>query len=366
MKSITTIQLQETFFTEQEKILVEAEGLTAALFRYETGVCGVRLKNKRGQLVILPFQGQQIWDCEFEGRSLKLQSMFRQPYPTKEYLETYGAFFVHCGALAMGVPSPDDTHPLHGELPNATYQKAYLQVGCDERGAFLALGGQREHIVAFNHHYLFEPVVKLYADATTFPISATLTNLKRTDMEYMYMAHGNFKPLNNARIVYSAPCTPEHTRVFINVPKHIKSSHPIEEFRAFLTTLKDNRAKHTVLTSDLILDPEVLFAIDYRADADGWAHSLQIHPDGYAHYLSHRPAELPKGVRWLCRTPDQDALGLYLAGTAEHQGYLAEKAKGHLKVLPAGKSIVFHLEAGLLSPTEAQQMEAKIGKMSAA
>ena len=260
----------------------------------------------------------------------------------------------------MGVPSPDDSHPLHGELPNARYQQAYLQVGSDDKGEFLALGGRYEYIVAFNHHYCFEPLVKLYAGSTTFPITSTLTNLKKTDMEYMYMGHGNFRPVDQGRIVYSAPCTPEHTRVSINIPAHIKSSHPIEEFKAFLESLQTNPKKHTVLTPDLILDPEVIFFIDYQADADGWAHSLQVHPDGYAHYLKHRPEELEKGVRWMCRTPDQEALGLFLAATAEHQGYLKEKEKGNIKVLPAGKSTIFHLEAGLLAPDEAKGIEAQI------
>jgi hypothetical protein len=363
MSNITTIQLHEMFFTEKEKMFVEYEGISASLFRYASGVCGLRIKNSCGQLVMLPFQGQQIWDCEFEERTLTMKSMFNQPYPTKDYLATYGGFLLHCGALAMGVPSKEDTQPLHGELPNAEYQKAYLQVGNDERGAFIGLGGQYEHIVALNHHYLFEPLVKLYADSAMFPISASLTNLKKTEMEYMYMAHVNFRPVDNGCIVYSAPCTPESTRVSINVPKHIKSSHPIEEFKAFLNALKDDPNKHTVLTPDLILDPEVIFFIDYLADQDGWAHSMQVHPDGYAHYLRHRPAELAKGVRWMCRTPDQDALGLYLPATAEHQGYLKEKEKGNIKILPAGESTAFHLEAGLLFPDEAKGMEEKIGKI---
>ena len=363
MSNNTTIQLQETFFTEQEKLFVGHEGVSASVFQYASGVCGIRLKNSKGHLVLLPFQGQQIWGCEFEGRDLVMASMFKQPYPTSEYLATYGGFFLHCGATAMGVPSKEDTHPLHGELPNAPYQNAYIQVGSDERGTFIGLGGQYEYIVAFNHHYRFEPLVKLYADSTVFPISATLANLKKTDMEYMYMAHVNFKPVDNSRIVYSAPCTPESTRVFINVPKHIKSSYPIEDFRDFLHTLKDQPQKHTVLSSDLILDPEVLFAIDYRVDERGFAQSMQIHPDGYASYLQHRVAELDKGVRWMCRTPDQDALGLFLPATAEHQGYIAEKEKGNIKLLAAGASVEFSLEAGLLNPDEAKMMEAKIQKM---
>ena len=357
MGDTTTIQLQEQFFSEKEKVFIEQGELSVSLFRYDTGVCGLRLKNSKGQLTMLPFQGQQIWRCEFEGRELTMRSMFEQPVPTDDYLSTYGAFFVHCGATAMGVPSKEDTHPLHGELPNTRYKKVWVKAGCDEGGAFIGLGGEYEHIVAFNHHYTFEPFVKLYAASSQFSISSRLTNLKQTEMEFMYMAHMNFCPADGGRIVYSAPCTPEHTRVVINVPEHIKSSHPIEDFRAFLESLKEHPEKHLSFTPDLILDPEVLFFIDYLADAEGFAHSMHVMPDGYAHFIKHRLAELNKGVRWIARKSDEDALGLFLPATARHQGYQMEKARGNIRVLQGGESIEFCLEGGLLAPQAAEQEE---------
>jgi hypothetical protein len=39
----------------------------------------------------------------------------------------------------MGNPGPMDTHPLHGELPNARYQQAALVAGTDADGPFMAL-----------------------------------------------------------------------------------------------------------------------------------------------------------------------------------------------------------------------------------
>ena len=42
------------------------------------------------------------------------------------------------------------------------------------------------------------------------------------------------------------------------------------------------------------------------------------------------------GVRWICRTPDQDAAGINLPATAEPEGYTAEKAKGYVKEWAAG------------------------------
>jgi hypothetical protein len=69
---------------------------------------------------------------------------------------------------------------------------------------------------------------------------------------------------------------------------------------------------------------------------------------------------LDKGVRWISRTGDQDALGLILPATAEPEGYLAEKAKGNIKVLPPQGQFHFELEMGMLTPAEAQHMEEKI------
>jgi hypothetical protein len=136
----TIIHLTPENFSEKEITLVENSPLSASTFRFDSGVSGIRLRNELGSLVLLPFQGQQIWSAEFHGRNLTMKSMFSQPRPTRQYLDTYGGFLLHCGATAMGVPTKDDSHPLHGELPNAPFQHAYLAVGEDERGLYLGLG----------------------------------------------------------------------------------------------------------------------------------------------------------------------------------------------------------------------------------
>lgn len=359
----TTIKLQPYFFNEAEKTLAEYEGLTASTYRYSTGVCGLRLINQVGQIAVLPFQGQQIWHAEFYGRPLTMKSMFDEPNPTTEYLHTYGAFVIHCGATAMGVPSEKDDHPLHGELPNAPYQTAQLLIGQDDRGAYIGVTGSYEYTVAFSHNYVARPMVKLYADSSRMPISMTIQNLKRSEMELMYLAHVNFRPVDNGKLIYSAPCTPEHVRVRSSIPSHI---HPPEDYRGFLTQLETQPKKHNILEPGLAFDPEVVFFIDYLTDQAGWAHSLQAHPDGSADFISHRPAELDHGVRWISRTADQDALGLILPATAEPEGYTAEKAKGNLKTLPPRGKFQCHFEVGALTADEAKTMAASIAKILAA
>ena len=355
----TKIHLTPSQFNEKESPLVEYGELTASTFRYPSGVCAIRLKNSLGELVILPFQGQHIWEAAFRGRRLTMKSMFAQPYPTREFLATFGGFLQHCGALAMGSPGPHDTHPLHGELPNAPYQSAFVESGEDARGPYLALGGTYRHTAAFSANYLAQPLVKLYAGSAIFPVRMTITNLKNTPMPLMYLVHINFRPVDNGRQVYSAACDPQHMRVRSELPSHARLAPGYAEF---IQELAQHPELHLVLKPGLAFDPEVVFFIDYQTDADGWAHALQVHPDGDADFVRHRPSELNTGVRWICRTPDQDALG-FEAGTAGVTGYTAERQKGAVRDLPGGAVFTCTYEIGALTPQEAREEEALIQKI---
>ena len=356
-QSATTIHLAPHFFDARQRTLIEQGELAATIFTFDSGVAGLRLRNSQGELVMLPFQGQQIWSAAFGGRNLTMKSMFDQPRPTLDYLSTYGGFLLHCGATAMGVPMGEDTHPLHGELPNAPYQRAWVTLGEDEAGPYIALGGAYQHTIAFSTNYVAEPQVKLYAGATRCWISMTVRNLKATPMELMYMAHVNFRPVDHGQLVYTAHATPETARVRKSIPAHVR---PTLAYLQFLDDLQEHPEKHNVLSPDLPFDPEVVFTFDYQADADGWAHSMQVHPDGSADYIRHRPSELDKGVRWISRTPDQAALGLVLPSTAEPEGYHAEKAKGNIRVIPGGGLFHCAMEAGYLDAGEAKAMAARI------
>ena len=353
----TTIHLQRHNFTSHEETLLQHGPFTASLFLFESGVHALRLRNERSDLVFLPFQGQQIWSAVFDGRNVTMKSWFDQPRPTTTYLDTYGGFLLHCGMASMGVPGPGDTHPLHGEIPNAPYQKAAVVLGEDERGAYIGLTGEYTHAVAFTHYHVVQPMVKLYAGEARCVISISVTNRKHLPMEYLYMAHVNFRPVDNSHLVYSARCTPETVRVRKTIPSHVK---PDPTYVAWLKELEQHPEKHHTLSPELSFDPEVVFSIDYLADESGWAHSMQVHPDGSADYICHQQAVLNKGIRWMCRMTEQDALGIILPSTADPEGYTIEKAKGNIRTLQPGESFSCQLEAGVLSAEEAQQMAAKI------
>jgi len=359
----TVFHLNPAMFTDQERLLVErtdADGraLTASGFRFDSGVCGLRLTSDVGELVMLPYQGQQVWSATFNDRNLTMRSMLDQPYPDRPFLETFGGFLQHCGITAVGGPGPEDTHPLHGELPNAPYETAAVVVGEDEDGAYIGLTGQFQYTVAFAHSYLAAPMAKLHAGSTVFTVTMNITNLKQSPQELLYLAHVNFRPVDNGRLIYSAIPTAEHVRVRASIPSHIT---PGPGYVEFIGELGRHPEVHHVLAPGMAFDPEAVFFVDYLADEAGWAHTMQRHPDGAVDYISHRTAQLPFGTRWISRTADQDAIAMVEAGTCEPEGYTAEKAKGNIKAIAPGDTFRADFRIGALSPDEADAVEAKIG-----
>ena len=159
--------LHRSSFESRESRLLETGELTVSAFRYASGIEALRVCNARGEIIVLPFKGQQIWRGGFDGRDLTMRSMFDEPVDTQVYLETYGAFMIHCGLAGLGAPGPDDTHPLHGELPNAPFQKAWLVI--DEADGPVADGGSYRHTVAFSTNFLATAQVALSSLLYTTP-----------------------------------------------------------------------------------------------------------------------------------------------------------------------------------------------------
>jgi hypothetical protein len=92
------------------------------------------------------------------------------------------------------------------------------------------------------------------------------------------------------------------------------------------------------LLPDLAFDPEVAFMIEMKAGKDGFAHALMKRPDGTADYMRYQPTQCGQCCRWICRTPDQDAIGMAFPCTSGVEGYAAEKKKGLVVNLDGGKS----------------------------
>src|ERR1700677_4450241 len=246
------LALQRPFFGEKERLPLHYAGLTASLFRYDTGLEAIRLSNARGHIVILPYMGQIVWSAVFDGVELAMQSMFREPRPAKVIVETYGCLAYHAGLLRNGVPSPEDTHTLHGEMPCAEMDQAGIACGADARGAWIAVTGSREYAMGFGAHYLATPRVVLRPGEAGCEIVMEVENLSAAPMDLMYLCHVNFAFAEGARIVQPVPFTPDHVITRTAIPGHVT---PNPDYRAMLEALAADPARLRTLSEPERYDP---------------------------------------------------------------------------------------------------------------
>ncbi len=350
------IYLYEDFFKEKERILYKDDVLSATAFKYSTGVEAVTIKNDKGYITVLPYMGQMIWDMEFLGHNMVMKSIYDEPEKCYEtYGESYGCFLMHCGLTAMGNPTEQDTHLPHGELPIAKYKEVYVSIGEDDKGRYISIGGVYSHKRAFVINYDFSPEVKLYVGASTIDVDITFTNKKDLPLEYFYLCHINYRPVDGSKLVYTADR--KNIVVHNEVPEDYLEPQAQRTRDYIMKLQKDASLMDTVDSTTQSYAPEIVSTCIYDADKDGNAHTMQILPDGYSCYVCHRPEELPFGVRWIARTEDEDAMGMVLPATSEHMGYLYCKSKGQEKYLPSGESTTFHIRTGILSPEESQELK---------
>ena len=352
------ISLDRSVFTDGERILCEAGNMRAVSFRYPTGVHALRLEGPQGFIVVLPWQGQQVWDAAFNGRRLTMTTIFPEPIPTVNLLDSYGAFLYHCGALRMGSPGPQDSHPLHGELPTAPYQEASLIFGEDQAGPWIGVTGAYGYAKAFGDKYRAVPTVKLHERSSVLDVSMTIQNLAHFPMDLMYMCHVNFLPAENGEVIQAAGWDTKDMVVRSSIPAHVK---PTPQFLSFLESLSKNPGVTRVLRPEDEYNPEIVFYIrNLRADREGLTHMLQKHPDGSSDYISWDPKHLDHAVRWILKHADQKVMGMALPSTCDPEGYTAEKQKGNVRSIPALGSVTFSVRTGYLDAGETRAMESKI------
>ena len=165
----------------------------------------------------------------------------------------------------------------------------------------------------------------------------------------MYLAHANFRPVDNGELHYSANYTAQDVRVRKSIPGHVV---PKPGYKEFLEQLAVDPTPHHKLKPGLGFDPEVVFEIDLQAGADGYAHALQKHPGNFSDYISYRPQQAPVCMRWICRTSDLDGLGVAFPATSGVEGYTVEKNKDRVVQLAGGDTWQIAMRMGHLTAAE--------------
>ncbi|MEK2607247.1 aldose 1-epimerase family protein [Burkholderia arboris] len=344
------IELRRDDFRETPRTLYRTDGFTVTAFAYPSGVEALKLENRRGHLVVLPYLGQMIWAAQFDGRDLTMQHMFRQPKRAASIIDTYGCFMFHSGLLRNGCPGPDDTHALHGEMPCAPMDRASLVVGTDARGACVEVTGEYEYVQGFGSHYVARPSVRLAEHDAQMTIAMDVTNLGGTPMDLMYMAHLNYAYVPGGRFVQSL--SRGGLRLRDSVPAHVK---PTAAWRDYTATLAREPERLATLDTPALYDPEIVFFMNgVETDADGVAHFRLAHPDGGAFHTAYRPEQFPHATRWILHNADQQVAAFALPSTCEPEGYEAERRKGHVAALASGASRRFDVLTGYLSAAEAR------------
>lgn len=347
------IRVTDQMFTQKELLFLDYGELKAYLYRFDSGVPCIKLENSAGYITVLPFHGQMVWDAVFFGRALKMQTSFKQPKQATLFRDTYGCYIMHCGALGMGCPSKEDTHAHHGELPYARYDQAYIIAGEDQKGTFIAVGGEYEYHRAFDSHYLAKPLVKLYEGSSMIEVNMTIQNLSSSPMEYMYMNHVNNAVSPGAKIYQTLPWTQENMVVRVSIPQY---NEPNPVFLELLTAIQNDVKKTQIVQQEDRYDPEiVLFLREVKTDKSGFAHFLYEHQDGTADYTTYDARVLDHGVRWIVNHEDWRSMGMVLPSTAEPEGYIAEKAKGNVRKLDAHESFTATVIAGCLNQQQTKE-----------
>ena len=80
------LPLQPEQFTACERTLLASDAFQVRAWTYPSGVCALALENRRGRLIVLPYQGQMVWDASFDRCRLTMPGLFDQSRPTRRII----------------------------------------------------------------------------------------------------------------------------------------------------------------------------------------------------------------------------------------------------------------------------------------
>ncbi|PJG85991.1 aldose 1-epimerase family protein [Conservatibacter flavescens] len=332
------IYLSKQQFSEKPQIIFRNGEFTVTSFKFSSGIEGLNLSNSQGFITVLPFYGQIIWEAEFRGHNLKMKNMFTEPKWGNNIIDTYGCFAFHSGLIRNGCPSPDDDHALHGEMPCAPMDKAWLILE-DNR---LGVGGSVEYVKGFGDHYLAEPQVMLHSHSTLFDIRMQVTNLANVDMPLQYMCHMNYCYEHGATFSQNIPDSAIVLRE--SIPAHVT---PTAQWLAFNEKLKQGEHTLNGLENDALYNPEIVFFMDNLQQYQAHLEYKMVSPAGHSYVTRFSSAQFNYATRWILYNEDQQVGAFVLPATCRPEGFLAAKQSGSLIMLKPHETRCFEVTTGI-------------------
>ncbi|WP_268912300.1 DUF4432 family protein [Lentilactobacillus sp. SPB1-3] len=336
---MTTFKLYKDYFEDSERILIKNDEFIVSSFKYSSGVEAIKIKNSRGYLVILPFEGLMIWEAMFDNFDLKMKNTFKQPYSGKQITDSYGPFLFHSGLLSSGNPGPEDDHYAHGEFPLTPMDSSVIDIKDDE----IKISSQVEYVKGFGDHYFAEPSVTLKKGSALFDVRMFVKNLSEyQDMPLQYLTHINYKFVEGAEIMQNIPDRAFELRT--SIPDHI---HPTKEWLDFTGEVSKSGKLINKLDDITHFDPEIVFFGDELNKFAEQAEFRMKMDDIHTVKVSFDTKQYPYVTRWLMYNPDLQVAAFALPATSRTEGRTAAKEAGTLIMLKPQESRDFEVTTGL-------------------
>lgn len=333
------LRLNHHMFTDSSFELYKDNNFSITTFTYPSGIEGLKMKNSKGYLVVLPFYGLIIWDAIFDEISLKMKDMFSQPLPGPGIADTYGCFQFTSGLLANGTPGPQDDYQLHGEFPTTKMDESSLTFNEDT----ITIHSSFEYVKGFGNHYLAQPSVSLHKDSGLFDIQLKVTNLSNYQpMPLQYLCHMNYAYVANAEMSSNIPDKAFQLRQ--TIPAHV---HPTPEWLEYNDKLKASGRLINKLDDPNHYDPEIVF---FSSDLSKYAAEAQFRVNvghGKNFLTKFSTKQFPIATRWILYNPDQQVNAFAIPGTSTPEGFHAAKEAGTLIMLKPHESREFKVTTGL-------------------
>lgn len=335
--AIGRVALRREYFREKRDTIYAQGKMEVVMFRYPSGVEALEITNELGRMTVLPYMGQMIWDLMFDGIDLKMKNMFDQPRKAETIIDTYGCFAFHSGLLQNGCPAPEDDHALHGEMPCADMDEAWLEIDQES----IKVCGTTEYVKGFGHHYVASPSVTMFESASFIEIKMNVRNLSSAKMPLQYMCHTNYAYVEGAKMEENLPEGAFTLRK--TVPAHVK---PNEQWLAYNEALLEGRETLASLDRPEMYDPEIVFFAD-RLDRYAETAEFRMTSPEAEFFTRFKTSELNYATRWLLYNGDQQVGAFVLPATCRPEGYLAAEASGTLIELAAGEERTFTVTTGM-------------------